>query len=42
MHMKSFTHLSLRERETISKNLAQGLSCNAIGALMGRSGSTMR
>jgi len=39
--MKSFTHLSLRDRETMSKNLAQGLSCNAIGALMGRSGSTI-
>ena len=41
MHMKSFKHLSLRERETISKYLSQGLSCNEIGDLLGRNGSTI-
>lgn len=39
--MKSFTHLSLRERETISKCLSQGLSRNHIGRLLGRNGSTV-
>lgn len=41
MHMKTFKHLSLRERETISNGLSQGLSCNEIGKSMGRSGSTV-
>ena len=41
MHMKSFKHLSLRERESISKYLSQGLSCNEVGKLIGRSGSTV-
>lgn len=39
--MKSFRHLSLRERETISKYLSQGVSCNRIGQIMGRSSSTI-
>ncbi|MEK7129196.1 MAG: IS30 family transposase [Patescibacteria group bacterium] len=39
--MKSFKHLSLRERESISKYLSQGFSCNEIGSLIGRSGSTV-
>jgi transposase, IS30 family len=39
--MKSFKHLSLREREVISKNLSLGLSCNEIGKIIGRSGSTI-
>jgi len=39
--MKSFKHLSLRERETISKYLAQGFSCNYIGNILGRNGSTV-
>ena len=41
MHMKLFKHLSLRERETISKKLSQGFSCNEIGNSLGRSGSTI-
>lgn len=41
MHMKSFKHLSLRERETISRGISQGLSCNEIAKGMGRSGSTI-
>lgn len=41
MHMKSFKHLSLHERESISKYLSQGLSCNQVGKLIGRSGSTV-
>jgi IS30 family transposase len=39
--MKSFKHLSLREREAISKGLSQGFSCKEIGRNMGRSGSTI-
>lgn len=41
MHMKSFKHLSLRERESISKGLSQGFSCKKIGKSIGRSGSTV-
>src|SRR3989338_1058175 len=41
MHMKSFKHLSLREREAISKGLSQGFSCKEIGKSIGRSGSTI-
>lgn len=41
MHMKSFKHLSLHEREAISKGLSQGLSCKEIGENIGRSGSTI-
>lgn len=41
MHMKSFKHLSLRERETISKKLSEGFSCNQIGIHLDRSGSTI-
>ena len=41
MHMKSFKHLSLREREAISKGLSQGFSCEEIGKSIGRSGSTI-
>ena len=37
--MKSFKHLSLRERETISKGLSQGFSCKEIGKSIGRSGT---
>ena len=39
--MKSFKHLSLREREAISKGLSQGFSCKEIGKSIGRSGSTI-
>ncbi len=41
MHMKSFKHLSLREREAISKGLSQGFSCKEIGKSINRSGSTV-
>ena len=41
MHIKSFKHLSLREREAISKGLSQGFSCEEIGKSIGRSGSTI-
>ncbi len=39
--MKSFKHLSLREREAISKGLSQGFSCKEIGKSINRSGSTV-
>jgi transposase, IS30 family len=39
--MKSFKHLSLREREAITKGLSEGLSCNQIGIRLGRSGTTI-
>jgi IS30 family transposase len=39
--MKSFKHLSLREREAISKGLSQGFSCKEIGKSLSRNGSTV-
>ena len=39
--MKTFKHLSIRERETISKGLAEGLSLTEIGRRLCRSASTV-
>lgn len=41
MHMKKFNHLSLREREIITKMCAQGTSQRSIGRALGRHASTV-
>ena len=41
MHMKTFNHLSLREREIISNMCAQSMSLRSIGRTLGRNVSTV-